>query len=125
MQSPTPEEVLRAEDARCAAQVGGDFAALERFYDDELVYHHTTGAIDGKASFIELQRSGTVRFHRINRHEARVRVYGPVAIVTGTGTFEYNARGQEMVVVQLFHAVWLRRAEGLRLVSWQATRAKA
>ena len=37
----TAEEVLRAEDLRYAAQMGGDFAALERLYGDELVYDNS------------------------------------------------------------------------------------
>lgn len=124
MQELTASEALRAEDARYAAQIGADFAALERLYDDELVYYHSSGAIDGKASFIELQRSGTVRFRRMMRHEAAVRIYGMIAIITGRGSFEFNARGQDMALEQIFHAVWIRRAQGPRLVSWQATKAK-
>jgi hypothetical protein len=123
-QTITADEALRAEDSRYAAQMGADFGALERLYDDELVYFHSSGAVDTKASFIELQRSGTVRFRRMTRHEAQVRLYGPLAIITGRGTFEFTARGQDMIVEQLFHAVWIRRTSGLTLVSWQATRAK-
>lgn len=118
----TAEEALRAEDSRYAAQMGGDFAALESLYGDELVYFHSSGVVDTKVSFLELLRTGTTKFHRMTRHENTVRVYGSVAIITGRGIFDVTARGQDIRLEQLFHAVWVKRPAGLQLVSWQATR---
>ena len=36
----TVEEAMKAEDARFAAQMNNDFAAMERLYGDDLVYIH-------------------------------------------------------------------------------------
>jgi hypothetical protein len=118
----TEEEVLHAEDARYAAQMNVDCAAMERIFGDELVYFHSSGVVDTKASWIELLRSGGTRFRSMTRHECQVRIYGEIAIITGRGTFDVTARGQDVRLEQLFHAVWHRRASGLQLVSWQATR---
>jgi len=118
----TEAEVLRAEDARYAAQMSVDCAAMEKIFGDELVYFHSSGVIDNKASWIELLRSGGTRFRSMTRHECRVRIYGDIAIITGRGTFEVTARGQDVTLEQLFHAVWARREAGLQMVSWQATR---
>jgi ketosteroid isomerase-like protein len=121
----TPAEALAAEDARYAAQMKNDFAAMERLFGDDLVYVHSSTVIDTKASFIESMRSGNVRYHKMTRGDVKVRAYGCVAIISGAGSFEVTARGQDMRLDLLFTAVWAKRAAGLQFVSWQATRLPA
>lgn len=118
----TEAEALQAEDARYAAQMRNDFAAMERLFGDDLVYIHSSTTIDTKASFIESMRSGAVTYHRMTRGDVKVRTYGAVAIITGAGTFEVTARGQQLRLELLFHAVWVKRTAGVQFVSWQATR---
>jgi hypothetical protein len=52
--SITTEEVLRAEDARYAAQIANDFAAMEQMFSPELVYIRSVdGAVADKRAYIE------------------------------------------------------------------------
>jgi len=118
----TAEEALKAEDARYAAQMGNDFAAMERLFGDDLVYIHSSTVQDTKASFIESMRSGAVKYRSMKRGEVKVRTYGCIAIVSGRANFEVTARGQELSLDLLYHAVWAKRAAGPQFVSWQATR---
>ncbi|HTT36514.1 MAG TPA: nuclear transport factor 2 family protein [Burkholderiales bacterium] len=118
----TTEEALKAEDARYAAQMGNDFAAMERLFGDDLVYIHSSTVQDTKASFIESMRSGAVKYRSMKRGEVKVRTYGCIAIVSGRANFEVTARGQELSLDLLYHAVWAKRAAGPQFVSWQATR---
>jgi 3-deoxy-D-manno-octulosonate 8-phosphate phosphatase KdsC-like HAD superfamily phosphatase len=120
--SITEAEALQAEQARYAAQMSNDFAAMERLFGDDLVYIHSSTTVDTKASFIESMRSGAVKYRSMTRGEVKVRVFGSVAIITGSGTFEVTARGQDLRLELLFHAVWVKRAAGVQFVSWQATR---
>ena len=119
------EEALKAEEARYAAQLSNDFAAMERLFADELVYIHSSTTVDTKASFIESMRSGAVKYRKMTRGDVKVRTYGCIAIVSGRGSFEVTARGQELKLELLFHAVWAKRATGAQFVSWQATRLPA
>jgi len=119
------EEALKAEEARYAAQLGNDFAAMERLFADELVYIHSSTTVDTKASFIESMRSGAVRYRKMTRGDVKVRTYGCIAIISGRGSFEVTARGQDLKLELLFHAVWAKRAAGTQFVSWQATRLPA
>ncbi len=122
---PTTDEILRAEEARYAAQMSNDFAAMQRMFSDDLVYYHSSTVIDTKESFIESMRSGTVKYHNMTRGDVTTRVFGSVGIITGRGTFEVTARGQDMVLELMFTAVWAKRDSGLQFVSWQATRLPA
>ncbi|MCC7546682.1 MAG: nuclear transport factor 2 family protein [Burkholderiales bacterium] len=98
---------------------------MERLFGSDLVYIHSSTVRDDKSSYIESMRSGTVRYRRMQRQDTQVRTFGPVGIVTGQAKFEVTARGQEMVMELLFHAVWVKRASGPQFVSWQATRVPA
>ena len=119
------EETWSAEQARYAAQTGGDFAALERMIGDDLVYIHSSSNVDTKASFIESQRAGTVKYRSMKPLEINVRSYGCIGIVSGRLDVDVTVRGQDNTLKLLFHSVWAKRAAGLQFISWQATRLPA
>jgi hypothetical protein len=120
--SITAEEALRAEDARYAAQTANDFATMEKLFGADLVYIHSSAAVDDKASYIESMRSGTVKYRTMKRSNVKVRTYGCIAILTGDADFDVTVKGQELSVQLRFHTVYAKRPGGVQFVSWQATR---
>lgn len=55
--------VLRAaDDRRVAAIVAADREQLAEIFSDELRYAHSTGAVDDKASYIDLLVSGRTKY---------------------------------------------------------------
>jgi len=121
----TPEETWQAEQARYAAQTAGDLAALEKIIGDDLVYIHSSSNVDTKASFIESQRDGTVKYRNMKPLDIKVRTYGAIGIVSGRLDVDVTVRGQDTVLQLLFHSVWAKRTTGAQFVSWQATRLPA
>ena len=120
--SITAKEAEAAEDARYAAQMNKDFAALEKMLGNDLVYTHSSAVVDDKAKYIESMRSGAVHYKVMKRSAVAVRTYGCVAILTGRGDFVVTQKGQDSNIALRFHAIWAKRASGLQFVSWQATR---
>jgi hypothetical protein len=118
----TEAEATAAEDARYAAQMKGDAAALEKLLGDDLVYSHSNAAVDNKKAFIEALRSGTTRYRTMKRSDTVTRTYGCVAILTGRADFETTTKGQDSAVALRFHAIWVKRPAGLQFISWQSTR---
>jgi hypothetical protein len=118
----TAEEAQRAEDSRYAAQTGGDFTTLAGLIGDDLVYIHSSAIVDNKASYIETQRSGKVKYRTMKRSDVTVRTYNCLAIITGLGNFDVTVDGKDISVEIRFHSVWAKRAAGLQFVSWEATR---
>ncbi len=55
----TETELIRLDDERCRAILSRDAAVLERLMANDIVYTHSTGRLDTKASFIDSIRSGT------------------------------------------------------------------
>ena len=116
------DEALAAEDARYAAQTGDDFDALQKLIGNDLVYIHSSAVVDTKASYIESQKSGAVKYRVMRRSDTRVRTYGCVAIITGLGNYDVTVKGQDLAVEIRFHSIWAKREQGLEFISWEATR---
>ena len=118
----TEAEATAAEDARYAAQMKGDVAALEKLLADDLVYTHSNAAVDNKKAFIDALRSGITKYRTMKRSDTATRTYGCVAIITGRADFETTTKGQDSAVALRFHAIWVKRPAGLQFISWQSTR---
>jgi hypothetical protein len=118
----TVDEALAAEDARFKAQMGGDGAAMNKLFGDDLVYIHSSTVVDTKKSFIESITSGNVKYRSMSRGESKVRTYGGVAIVSGSAKFEVTVKGENRTLDLLYHAIWAKRPGGPQFISWQATK---
>jgi hypothetical protein len=118
----TVDEALAAEDARFKAQMGGDGAAMNKLFGDDLVYIHSSTVVDTKKSFIESITSGNVKYRSMSRGESKVRTYGGVAIVSGSAKFEVTVKGENRTLDLLYHAIWAKRSGGPQFISWQATK---
>lgn len=116
------DEALKAEDARYAAQMGDDFAAMDKLFSPDLVYIHTSSVLDNKASYIESMRSGTVKYKVMRRSEVTVRNFGCIAIINGIGNYDVRVKDNDVNVVLRFTSIWQKTDTGLQFVSWQSTR---
>ena len=59
-----------------------DVAALERIYDDSLIYTHSNGGVDNKSAYIGNIKSGVTKYQSMKREDIKVSVYGDAALVT-------------------------------------------
>jgi hypothetical protein len=116
------EEALTAEDARYAAQLGNDFAAMDKLFSPELVYIHSNAELDSKASFIESMHSGAVKYKAMRRSDVTVRNFGCIAIINGIGNYDVLFKGNDLKVALRFTSIWQKTNDGLQFVSWQSTR---
>jgi hypothetical protein len=116
------DEALKAEDARYAAQMSNDFAAMEKMFSPELVYTHTSSVVDNKQSYIESMRSGKVVYKVMRRSEVQVRTFGCIAILTGNGNFDVTVNDKDVNVLLRFHSIWQKKDGTMQYISWQSTR---
>ena len=122
-QTTAAADAAKAADlARFTAQTSNDFAALGQLLADDLIYTHSSAAVDGKASFIESMRSGTVKYESIEPRDVQVRVYGNTAVITGAGRFRVTARGEKLDNQLRYTNVWVLRDGRWQMVSWQSTK---
>jgi len=118
----TADEALKAEDARYAAQMSNDFAAMEKLFSPDLVYTHTSSVVDNKQTYIESMRSGAVVYKVMRRSDVQVRTFGCIAILTGNGNFDVRVNDKDLNVLLRFHSIWQKKDGVMQYVSWQSTR---
>lgn len=114
-------EVLAADDARYAAMIAQDFAALDRLLADDLLYTHSTAVTDSKPEYLAALRGGKYRYKAARREGTSVRIHGTIAIVNGRSFLEVDVDGVPRSLANAFVNVWVRTPAGWQMTAWQST----
>jgi len=116
------QEILGLEDQRFAAMIARDFAALEKLTHDQLLYTHSSGVTDTKASWLESLKSGKTKYKSASCSERQVRFFGDVALVRGKAAIEAEINGQprSLKLKLFFLNAWVRTPQGWKFAAWQS-----
>jgi uncharacterized protein (TIGR02246 family) len=76
-------DVLQVQTERNKALLTQDVKALESILADELLWCHSSAALENKTQFLERVRSGASQWLKLEPHGMKVHVYGDAAVVTG------------------------------------------
>ena len=115
------KEILALEDKRFGAMIARDFKALDAMLHGDLLYTHSSGVTDTKASWLDSLKSRKVKYKSVQCSERKVRVFGDVALVTGRAAIEADINGQAKSLRLLFLNAWTKTAQGWKFVAWQST----
>lgn len=124
LNAQTREEKLVAtavENLR-KAMVDPDKAALTRLTSVKLSYGHSTGRVEGQASFIESLVSGTSDFVSIKLLDQNISVSGNTAIVRHTLEGSTNDGGKPGTVKLGILLVWNQKGTAWQLLARQAVK---
>ena len=114
------QEVLDREEQRYQAQIAQDSQALQEILDDEMLYVHSNGLIDGKTSFIALVNS--IHYLKVERENIVVKIFADTAVVTGNAYVTVDGgSGQRRQSNVRFVNVWVRRGTAWKNLLWQST----
>jgi hypothetical protein len=114
----TDIDIARLEDERYAAMLGKDIATLERLLHPDLVYMHSSGVADDKASYIAGVRERAWDYHAIARSDQTVRRHGALALVFNRLKIDLSVRGVAKSLDNRALAVWVAD-EGTDNNSWR------
>jgi len=120
--SPAVQEVLQTEQARVAALIADDYAALDLLLADDLTYTHSSSVVDTKAEFMESLTSGRLKYKVLNHRDQQVRVYGDTAILNGVTQVHSTFEEREVHLVMRFTIVYVRKSGRWQMAAWQSTR---
>lgn len=76
-------EVLQAQAERNKAILAQDIQTLDGLLANELVWVHSSARIQNKAEYLEMIRTGSSRWLKLEPQGSKTRVYGDAAVVTG------------------------------------------
>jgi ketosteroid isomerase-like protein len=114
--------VLIVEDRFFAALSRGDRETLQRLVaDDCLLIDVLTGSEVPRAVFIDLVGSGRLIFESIEPLDARARLYGVTAVVTGETRMSGRFDTKTFTVHSRYTHVYVHMRDGFRLINAQGT----
>ncbi len=121
MEQDTIADMRHAEAARLAAMRANDAEALQGLLAEDLVYLHSGGERDTRASYLAALREGRLEYRPdLDIQETAIEVAGDEARVSARMTGGVLIEGTERRLNSLTLCVW-RRADGV----WRLARFEA
>lgn len=114
-------EVLALEERRCAAIVAKDAATLSELLADEMVYTHSSGTLDTKASFLAAIEGRTLDYRSLDRSDIEAVRLGDTVLLTGRCEIHVVSGERDLHLNVRFSAVWAHAEAGWRFLCWQST----
>lgn len=105
---PMVRELLAVEKAFGDALVAADVSALERIVADDWIIVGPDGQVIERTAFVAVVKSGALTHTSMDFGEARVRVYGETAIVTGRAVSVGAYQGQAFTTTERSTDVFVR-----------------
>jgi len=116
-----PEELKPYEDSRRNAMYAANVKTLGELLHDDLIYLHSNGVRDGKASHLNTIGSGAARYVVLTTSGVESIGLGTdVWLITGRLLGEVAAKGQSFGIDAVFTCFWWRELRW-RMVTWQST----
>ena len=112
------------EERRAGAMRAGDADALDRMFDDELVYTHSFGNRDSKTEFMNKFRGGVFVYHELRNSVEQVSRRGDVLIVTGAMWSRATVAGEDRIIDNVATVVWVKEEGDWKLVAFAPTPLK-
>ncbi len=114
-------DILACEQARCAALLAADVAALDELLSERLVFAHATAVYEDKSSLLTKMASGNIVYNTLDISEARVVDLGDSALLVSRLTAGVTVGGQDKTIDNRTLSVWTREDGAWRLVAYQPT----
>jgi ketosteroid isomerase-like protein len=113
--------ISELESRRFRAMIEADAKSLDELLADTLVYTHSYGGADSKASYLDGIRAKKWVYRKIERPKEDLQIHGDCVIVTGQVRIELLADGKPKVLNSAYTDVWVKGAKGWQMTAWQST----
>ena len=100
--------------------VAGDVSALDALLHEELIYTHSNGKVDTKASLLETLSQGDIDYRRIQRGAEAIRSVHDAVIFAAPVEMEVAAGGQLHQIIGVYTAVYFWQDGRWQLVAYQS-----
>lgn len=125
--TPDQQGVRAAESVWTRALLTADLSALDALLADDLVYVHSSGAIDSEQTFLDSIRRGALRFKAMTLRDSRIRIYEGVGVVNALYDLVLELRGGTVTPMSIqYLSIYVKDGSGRwRIVTQQTTRLPA
>ncbi len=115
-------QVLAAEKGWAKAVMAMDFGELDAIYHPELVYAHSTGAIETKAEYLAKLKTGAQKYDLIEHEKTTIRVFDDAAVAHSIGVMKGATKGVPFDNRLMIMHTWVKDGDRWRLAAHQTTR---
>lgn len=98
-----------------------DVAVLNDLLHDDYMHIHATAMVESKAQVVEALSTGARKYDPFKIEDAKVRIFGDTAIVTGKFNLKATMRDKVIERVNRFGMVVVNTPQGVKVASFQAT----
>jgi hypothetical protein len=111
-----------ADDERVAATIAADKVRLSEILSDDLRYAHSSGVVDGKASYTEALVSGRLKYLSVEYEQRDFTFPTPgIALMTGRAHIKATTTTSgEVDMIAGFLGVWREENGHWRFLAWQS-----
>ncbi|MEI6411460.1 MAG: nuclear transport factor 2 family protein [Bacteroidota bacterium] len=121
-QTKAEQTLLDAESKRFETMIKRDTVALAGMLDESLVYIHSNAMLETKKAHLGAISAGRLRYDRMERKEAQVRLYKKTALTNGVIHVAGLVQGNPFDLNLRYTAVYIRKHKTWLLLNWQSTR---
>ena len=114
------DEVKAAENEWLTGITKNDFRKLDLVLAEDLMYLHSTGVMDSKASYVKSLQTGKQKYVSGKINDLKIRVYGQTAVLNGDANFEFVTDGKPGKAHLKYTHVFMKGGKGWQLVSHQS-----
>jgi hypothetical protein len=115
------KDVLAAMDALKKATIGKDVAALDKLFDDNLTYTHSSSQNQNKAEVLKAAGADKSTIEAIDLTDTSVHVYGKAAMVRTDFHIRRTTSGNTLTTHLNILFAWVKTPTGWKLAARHAT----
>src|SRR5258705_11153632 len=116
------KQILALHEAGDKALMSADLDTLARIFADDYVEYNESGQAFTKQDVLNNFRTGAIRYPSIVSTGRTIRVFGDMAVVSGSESDEVEVAGQRTAVRYVYLDVLLKRNGEWKLVASQLAR---
>lgn len=114
-------EIRALEDRRYAAMLAGDVQTLADLCSDAMIYTHSRGDRDTRASYLARVAEKFFVYHEIDHPVEKIVLGSDSALVFGAMRARARVNGEERTLNNSCLAVWVREAGAWKFAAFQPT----
>ncbi|MBN3857443.1 nuclear transport factor 2 family protein [Paraburkholderia sp. Ac-20340] len=117
---PDVTAIRALEEQRRLAMLAADTEALEAIFDESLIYIHSTGARDTRASYLAKLTGGAMRYESVSLDVSDILVRERFALLSGAMAASVQTANGTLSILSRYEASWIRSADGWRIAAMQS-----
>ena len=115
-------DITKMEKTWANAVVKQDYAALEKLYTPDLIYAHSTGAIEDRSEYMNRLKSGKQKYDSIDIEKTKVAEHGNTAVAHSILRMTGTSNGEHFDNKVMALHVWVKEGGSWKLAAHQTTR---